>query len=158
MLLSVYRNGTVRMVGRWNYRNIREMLNTPMGAQRALLRLYSFQTEGEQQGRRTQQVNARGFNQADAPYLTEIARKVIATGRNRNVDIDSVPVLPADVLAEVQERLMKYAAQLADYGNRADAAREKARREQDAQAAQRGEEYRSAQEMMDELAARAGQK
>ena len=155
-LLTVYRNGTTRMVGRWNYRNIREQMSTPLGAQRALLRLYSFQTEDERTGGRTSKVNARGFNQADAPFMTDMARRTLRQAMKDNVSPQDVAIIPEALLVQVQERLMKYAAQLADYANRADAAREKARREQEQQGGARAEERTSAQDQVASLGRRAG--
>lgn len=124
------RNGTVRLVGRWNYRNIRQEMDKPLGAQRALLRLYSFQTEDEQAGASTQQVNARGFSKADAEYLTKAAKWVIKTAADQGVDPFATLVISADQFRVLRVRLNPYANQLADYANRREAEAAKAQRAQ----------------------------
>lgn len=130
MTRNTRRNGTVRLVGRWNYRNIREEMDKPLGAQRALLRLYSFQTEDEQAGAATQRVNARGFSKADAEYLTKAAKWVIKTAADQGVDPFATLVISADQFRVLRVRLNPYANQLADYANRREAEAAKAQRAQ----------------------------
>lgn len=130
MSRTTRRNGTVRLVGRWNYRNIRQEMDKPLGAQRALLRLYSFQTEDEQAGASTQQVNARGFSKADAEYLTKAAKWVIKTAADQGVDPFNTLVISADQFRALRVRLNPYANQLADYANRREAEAAKAQRAQ----------------------------
>ena len=73
--------------------------------ERALLALYSRQTESEQSGDYTAESNMVGFNMFDAPSLSRMAKKLL----------EGAKLSPGEVWM-ARRRLRKYAGQLAAFG------------------------------------------
>ena len=73
--------------------------------ERALLALYSRQTESEQRGDYTAESNMVGFNMFDAPSLSRMAKKLL----------EGAKLSPGEVWM-ARRRLRKYAGQLAAFG------------------------------------------
>lgn len=61
----------------WTQARILALLQTSdLAVERALLRLYSFQTEEERQSRTTQKRNRLGFNSHDARFYSMLAERI----------------------------------------------------------------------------------
>lgn len=69
-----------------------------------LLILYMRQEDDEKADADSHYDNGIGFNKSDAPYLTEIADKLVCC--------DGAPPLSAEEFIEVRKRMKKYANQL----------------------------------------------
>lgn len=73
---------------------------------RGLLRIYSFQTQNEQQVRATNLQNGVGFSAFDADFLSGIAERVLKDPQR--------PLTPNQINA-VRKAMLKYARQLLNY-------------------------------------------
>jgi hypothetical protein len=73
---------------------------------RAVLALYARQTEHEQALGATAENNSIGFNGADAPYLSWVARELFGQGK-----------APAKTIDKCRKRITKYSGQLAAIAN-----------------------------------------
>jgi hypothetical protein len=92
---------------KWDKESIQALLTKREDAViRALLVLYGRQTTEEQRGKHTTEVNGRGFNQHDAPFLTEMVRSLQQWGR-----------LTPKQMAVTRNKVKRYWRQLAEVAN-----------------------------------------
>lgn len=86
----------------WTVEKIRELLKTDDRAVvRALLKLYSLQTEEEKRGKHTDEHNRVGFSQVDSEFLTNLVESYLKYHR-----------LTDRQIAAARRRVLKYAGQL----------------------------------------------
>lgn len=98
---------TITGVKHWTREEIEEGLqSSDKWVVRGLLALYERQTTVEQRAEETKEKNGRGFNAADAPKLTGIAKFYL----RRNF-------LSPKQMILVRRRITKYALQLANIAN-----------------------------------------
>jgi hypothetical protein len=89
----------------WDKESIKELIQTnDIAVYRALVLLYSFQTDEEKNTDKVKTVNGKGFNKLDAEILSSMARQV-KSGRH----------LTDKQMYVARPKLMKYAGQILNY-------------------------------------------
>lgn len=92
---------------KWKKNEILEMLKTnDIAVVRGLVRIYERQTEDEKRVFHTKHDNKKGFNGADAPFLSKLAGFYIKNG-----------YLTEKQIVIARKRMLKYAGQLAIVAN-----------------------------------------
>jgi hypothetical protein len=98
---------TVQSSKKWTKDEIKDGLNnSAKWVERGVLALYRFQTEDEKVSSETRYHNGRGFNAIHAPFLTSIAKQVMA-GR----------YLTSNQIVATRKMLLHYASQLCRIAN-----------------------------------------
>lgn len=98
---------------KWNKENIEELLKTnDRAVMRALVVLYSFQTQDEKEAGLTLHPNKRGFNAYDARALSKAIEKVKTDEGFTKEELDCI-----------RPKILKYSAQLATVANEREAER-----------------------------------
>lgn len=77
------------------------LLHNDVAVVRALMLLYSFQSDREKSQARTIDANGKGFDSVDAPILTRLAKKV-----------EAGEMLSADQIELARQRILKYHEQI----------------------------------------------
>ena len=89
----------------WDKESIKKLIQTnDKAVYRALVLLYSFQTDEEKNTDKVKTVNGKGFNKLDAEILSSMARQV-KSGRH----------LTDKQMYVARPKLMKYAGQILNY-------------------------------------------
>ena len=89
----------------WDKESIKKLIQTnDLAVYRALVLLYSFQTDEEKNTDKVKTVNGKGFNKLDAEILSSMARQV-KSGRH----------LTDKQMYVARPKLMKYAGQILNY-------------------------------------------
>ena len=89
----------------WDKESIKKLIQTnDIAVYRALVLLYSFQTDEEKNTDKVKTVNGKGFNKLDAEILSSMARQV-KSGRH----------LTDKQMYVARPKLMKYAGQILNY-------------------------------------------
>ena len=89
----------------WDKESIKKLIQTnDKAVYRALVLLYSFQTDEEKNTDKVKTVNGKGFNKLDAEILSSMARQV-KSGRH----------LSDKQMYVARPKLMKYAGQILNY-------------------------------------------
>jgi hypothetical protein len=102
----------------WTKEDVLELLNAEgekgkRAVAKAIIALYARQTADEQSTKLTSVSNGRGFNKIDAPFLTDIAKKLPLYSMN----------LTPRQLTTARKMLRKYGRQLAEIANENEQAR-----------------------------------
>ncbi len=91
----------------WSKTDVRELLTkNDFAVKRAIIALYSLQTESEKSQHTTKEHNKKGFNSADADFLSSLAEQLVKSG-----------TLSAKQLASGRKAVMKYSGQLSRIAN-----------------------------------------
>jgi len=99
----------------WTPDQIKFLLqNSDRAVERALVALLERQTEDEQRSEETKVHNNRGFTQADAAFMTQIAKEVIM---GRRISAGRINFLRSGKSTRYPSRIGKYARQLAEVAN-----------------------------------------
>jgi len=89
----------------WDKESVKDLLRTnDKAVQRAILRIYTFQTDEEKYFENVKVVNGKGFNKFDAEVLSNFARQI-----KRGQDLTEKQMYVA------RPKIMKYAGQLLSY-------------------------------------------
>ena len=92
---------------KWTKQEILTLIETKdIAVHRAILAIFNKQTESERNSNETNQENGIGFNGVDAPFLSSLAKQIIARGYISNKQIEIA-----------RKSIKKYAGQLTRIAN-----------------------------------------